>query len=746
MAYLEDKIQQVQDKELRDILLAEVKKLKKEKKFGLVFEEHVPELVPVFSAPIRPHATVAIKDGDLLETFRVKRIQNGQATVSKDSDGTELVFPASQLVVVQRFGEAIYPSLELKEMVQNGGNRPFHTLIEADNYHALQLLEYLYAGQVDCIYIDPPYNTGARDWKYNNNYVDSNDSWRHSKWLSMMKKRLYLAKNLLSPNGVIFVSIDDDEACHLKLLMDGVFGASQFIGQFVWKSRQNKDNRTKNGASIDHEYVFAYGAALRGVERDYGQFDNPDNDPRGLWTSGNMTGLADEKARPNLHYDLINPATGINYGRPKQGWRFDRNRMASLMTEKRILWPVNPTGRPRLKVFLDEMQSEFTGFSSIIGNQVFTYHGTRELERILGNRAFDFPKPSNLVLELVRQGTPNKNSIVLDFFAGSATTLNAVNLLNASDNGNRQCILVTNNEVTPDEAKTLQEQGFMPGDAEYEKHGICQSVTWPRSKYTILGKRNDGSLLEGDYLTGRTVTKDKRRIFKQLGFIDSQQLTAVRKKELVSLLDGIPQSKLDKDAAFLVDDNCKASVLFDSAEADAYLDALEDMTHIETFYLVTADNALYKRLKETISERLGPLQISEEEKRPMSSGFDGNLAYFKLDFLEADEVQLGRKFAALLPILWLMAGARGPCPNSPADTPYFLPQQSPFAVLLDEHCFLAFKTALQARPDISHVFLTTNSEDGFFVMREELAGHLQVVQLYKNYLDQFKINTQWGRA
>ncbi len=476
MAYLEDKIQQVQDKELRDILLAEVKKLKKEKKFGLVFEEHVPELVPVYSAPIRPRSTVALKDGDLLETFRVKRIKDGQATVTQDSDGKECVYPVGQLVVVQRFGEAIYPALELNGMVQNGGDRPFHTLIEADNYHALQLLEYLYAGQVDCIYIDPPYNTGAKDWKYNNNYVDSNDSWRHSKWLTFIDKRLKLAKQLLSAHDS-------------------------------------------------------------------------------------------------------------------------------------------------------------------------TQYGSRMISDILPDRSFPFPKSLYAVRDTLRFFVEAKpNALIVDFFAGSGTTLNAVNLINAADGGNRRCILVTNNEVSADETKTLQEQGFMPGDGEYEKHGICQSVTWPRSKYTIRGKRDDGTLLEGDYLTGRTITKDKRRTFKQIGFIDSQQLTATRKKELVSLLDGIPKSKLDKDASFFVEVDCKASVLFDETEADAYLEALDDMTHIETFYLVTTNNSLFKHLKDTINEMLDPLQVSEEEKRPMSAGFEANLAYFKLDFLDANEVQLGRKF------------------------------------------------------------------------------------------------------
>jgi adenine-specific DNA-methyltransferase len=332
---------------------------------------------------------------------------------------------------------------------------------------------------------------------------------------------------------------------------------------------------------------------------------------------------------------------------------------------------------------------------------------------------------------------------VVDFFAGSGTTLNAVNLLNTVDNGNRRCILVTNNEVSMEEAKDLQEQGLMPGDAEYEKHGICRSVTYPRSKYTILGKRDDGTLLDGDYLTGRTIYKDKRRTFKQIGFIDTAKLTSrAQKKELAGLLDGIPQSKITKDMAYFVDETCTVSVLFDDTCADAYLEALDDMTHIETFYLVTTNNALFKRLKDEINELLGSLQVSEDEKRPLSAGFEANLAYFKLDFMDADEVQLGRKFAALLPILWLMAGAKGACPSVDGSTTFFIPERCPFGVLLDEHCFLSFKQALQARPDITHVFLLTNSEEGFFAMRDELNSHLQVVQLYKNYLDQFKINTE----
>jgi adenine-specific DNA-methyltransferase len=363
------------------------------------------------------------------------------------------------------------------------GAAPFRNLIiEGDNFDALRFLRMTHAGQVKCIYIDPPYNTGNRDFIYNDRFVDKEDTYKHSKWLEFMYRRLELAKELLAEDGVIFVSIDDGEACHLKLLMDSLFGVSAFIGQLVWKSRQNKDNRSNNGASVDHEYVLTYGNKLRGVERDHNQFKNPDGDIRGPWNSGNMVGLADEKARPNLHYDLINPTTGFNFGKPKQGWRFDRERMASLIAGNRILWPEKATGRPRLKVFIKEMKSDFTGFSSMIGDQIFTYHGTRELDDIFADRVFDFPKPSDLILDLIRQGVPGKNDIVLDFFAGSGTTAHAVLKLNQEDGGNRRFILVSSTEATTDAPDK----------------NLCRDVCAERVRRVISGYRNKkGEPVEG---------------------------------------------------------------------------------------------------------------------------------------------------------------------------------------------------------------------------------------------------------
>jgi adenine-specific DNA-methyltransferase len=263
----------------------------------------------------------------------------------------------------------------------------------------------------------------------------------HSKWLNMMLPRLYLARNLLREDGVIFVSIDDNEAKNLKVLCDDIFGEEQFIAQLIWKSRQQKDNRNTTGASVDHEYVLCYGKKLRGETRDLSQYSNPDNDPRGDWTSSNMVGLATQDRRPNLHYDLIDPTTGINYGRPRLGWRYDQNTMFRLIAEQRILWPASPEGRPRRKAFLTELKEEFTGFSSIIAEDVYTKHGTEEGNGLFGANLMDFPKPVTLIQQLLEQGS-ELDSITLDFFSGSCTTAHAVLDFNRQDGGTRKFIRV----------------------------------------------------------------------------------------------------------------------------------------------------------------------------------------------------------------------------------------------------------------------------------------------------------------
>lgn len=225
MAEIHDLIDRVTEPELKAQLLAAVDKLSKQKKFGLVFEDHLPECTPLYEVPVQKGRLVSLKGGETNNLYVVLTITDGIAACLPKNGGEVAKFPVNELVSAAEFGEPIYPYLRPIDAVCNApDSNLWHTLIEADNYHALQLLEYLYAGQVDCIYVDPPYNTGAKDWKYNNDYVDGSDTYRHSKWLSMMQKRLKLAKRLLNPkNSVLIITIDEKEYLHLGCLLEEMF-------------------------------------------------------------------------------------------------------------------------------------------------------------------------------------------------------------------------------------------------------------------------------------------------------------------------------------------------------------------------------------------------------------------------------------------------------------------------------------------------------------------------------------------
>jgi len=335
-------------------------------------------------------------------------------------------------------------------------------MIEGDNLEVLKLLQKSYAGKVKLIYIDPPYNTG-KDFVYPDNFQDNIKNYLeltgqteggqkvssnteasgrfHTDWLNMMYPRLKLARNLLRRDGTVFISIDDAELPRLRMVADDVFGEENFLACFIWKSRQNKDNRTVTGASVDHEYIVCYGNSIRGAARDRTQYSNPDGDLRGDWTSANMVGIATADRRPNLHYDLIDPSTGINYGCPEMGWRYEPKTMERLISESRILWPTSSDGRPRRKAFLSELDSDFTGYSTIVGEGVFTRNGTADIDTLFDTRIFNFPKPVSLIADLLEQGS-QADDIILDFFAGSGTTAHAVLQQNAADQSRRRFIMV----------------------------------------------------------------------------------------------------------------------------------------------------------------------------------------------------------------------------------------------------------------------------------------------------------------
>lgn len=821
MALLEDKIDQISDPEVRRVILDEVKKLKDNKQFGLVFEHHIPEVVPVYSSPIRPRAMVAKKLGKLNETYRVKRIISGtNAELIKDADGSVETASCDSLVVVKQFGEPIYPALTPINSVQNGDPKsPNHVLIEADNYHALQLLEYLYTGKVDCIYIDPPYNTGARDWKYNNNYVDKADQWRHSKWLSFMHKRLVLAKKLLKPDGVIVVTIDEHEVHHLGVLLEDIFpsylrhvvsmvinpkgtGKANFarvdeyaifcvpdIGKSIISGTPNNPSNFQNASEevVDSEsdderdegeevtdvddvidiedivsdYPFPEEeidmwelrhARRRGGESSYrhqrkNQFYALYIDPetkRVIRAGGSLLPL---ETQPTFELvDGLVPVWPIDAEGNHRCWRFIPTKMQSLIDERRVVlgkfnqlrqtWTINiwerkPDSRKLKTVWWESIHDAGT-------------HGTMLLHKILGRRdAFPFPKSVYAVKDTLAAVVRDRpDALIVDFFAGSGTTFHAVSLLNYMDGGRRQCISVTNNEVQEKKAEQLKHQGKNPGDIEWEKHGICQSATFPRSKYVLNGKRDDGTVLSGEYITGRKIKEEVSRTVRPLGFTGLDQLNKVSVRKQLAAAMGVKQSKIDSGPWYLLDDD-QTSILFDLDKLDDFCSLLQEQgKHLTTIYLLLPNNQAFKVAKERILSALPPLFKEKDETLPFSTGFEENLQYFRLDFLDPEEIVLGLQFEAILPVLWMTAGSIGTIPTTSGSEPYIVPEDCPFAVLLQEHKFREFVTRVKDRSDITHVFLVTNSEEAFYEMKADL-NVPNIVMLYKNYLKNFEINKQW---
>ena len=716
MSAIDDLIAQIPDPRLRERLAAEWKAASQGMKFGLVFEDHLPELLPLPKARPRRGDLVCRRLGAMKEVWQVKSVKDGVVTAVRPQDAAHpseparataetVSFAVGEVMVVREFGEPIFPALTPVDVVQNGDPAgPWHTLIEADNYHALQLLDYLYAGKVDCIYIDPPYNTGARDWKYNNNYVDSNDQWRHSKWLSMMHRRLKLAKRLLNPaDSVLIVTINEKEVHRLGLLLEQEFPEArvQMVSTVI-----NPAGVTRPGAFARTDeyifFVFIGDASAQPVPLGDDWRINPEykRTTKILWSMLVRTGTNARRAdRPNLFYPIFVTPDGNAIHSVGEPLALGHDRHSVMPPPGTlVIWPIRSDGSEgnwqlspaslyktyqegfvRLGRFTEkgmsisylkagEQEKVRNGIYRLIGKRPdgsvevespevqkniipttvwrisshdASRHGSNLLKTIIPNRRFPFPKSLYAVEDALRFFVANKpDALIVDFFAGSGTTAHAVLRLNRQDGGRRRAVLVTNNEVAASEAAQLSAQGLQPGDAEWEQWGICRHITFPRLKAAITGKTPDGEPIKGDY------------------------------------------------------------------------------------------------------------KFTDEF--PMAEGFTANLAYFKLDFLDKDRVSLKRAFREILPLLWLKAGAVGPRPELKRNDPepdLFAPEGSNFVVLLDETRMDRLLKSLEGRVGLSHVFIVTDADESFKTMAQDMravAGKanpgLQVVQLYRDYLLNFMIN------
>ena len=690
MAILDELVTQIENPDLRARIAAEVEKLAKQKKFGLVFEEHLPECTPLWDIPVKAGRKAALKTGHVNDFYTVLKIEDGVATcLNKDKSATA-EFPVEELVCVAEFGEPIYPYLKPIDTVCNAPDSDlWHTLIEADNYHALQLLEYLYAGKVDCIYIDPPYNTGARDWKYNNDYVDNNDQYRHSKWLSMMQKRLKIAKKLLNPNdSVLIVTIDEKEYLHLGCLLEEMFPEANM--QMISSVINPYGTQRLNEFSRNDEYIFFL---MFGRSQPAG-IVNEDAPEQSYWKTFRRGDLASRRGQPKggkaqfypIYVDDLTRKI-VSIGDPI-AHEVDRHTVQGMPGCTTVFplrddgtemnWCVRPEAARTLlekgyikagtanyktqQIYpilylrsgtIDDIDSGklvidgYADDNSIIAHYVqqkeqmpqtnwhFKEHSARDygsnlIRDIFKDKRFTFPKSLYAVKDCLFLFVKNKpNALIVDFFAGSGTTMHAVNLLNVEDGGHRRCIMVTNNEVSDAEAKEMSRRGLKPGDEEWEKLGIARYVTWPRTVCSIEGHDVNGNPLKGNYI-GSDI--------------------------------------------------------------------------------------------------------------PMADGFKANAAFFKLGFLDKNAVALGRQFKEMLPTLWMKVGAHGACPDIGETVPemLILPENR-MAVLVDERAYMAFSEKLDEHPEIETVFIVTDSDGGY---RDMISG-LDVkdsYQLYRDYLDNFRIN------
>lgn len=639
MAAIHDLLAQVQDEALRERLQKEIEKLEKTKKFGLVFEEHLPECTPLYDIPIRQGVKVALKSESVSDFYEVLALKEGKALCRKPGVDKVSEILVDDLVTIAEFGDPIYPYLKPIDTVCNApDNDLWHALIEADNYHALQLLEYLYAEKVDCIYIDPPYNTGARDWKYNNDYVDGSDTYRHSKWLSFMEKRLLIAKRLLSTNGVLIVAIDDYEVARLIQLIEEIFPDYEVDPVII---NHHPQGGAADNISRTHEYAIF--VVPRGKKIIKGK-KTEDVEERWSLTRGGTDVRNLRVGRPNSFYAIyvekdtrkvvgvgphLESDTPYNKDDTPDGcisfypigrdgtervWRYERESMAQHIKDGDIECSENMTLNvvKRRDVKYDPVFSVW-----IDGRYNAGTFGTNILQNIFGGETrFSYPKSLYTVVDCIRFATQEKpNALIVDFFSGSGTTLHAVNLINLMDGGQRRCIMVTNNEVSDAEAKKLIREGYKPGDHEWESLGIARYVTWPRIVCSIEGKDINGQPLQGSYLTDEQLTAsaadgfNANAVFYKLGFLDKTAVAlGMQMKELLPVLwmkagciGKCPVLADGQNPDMLILPENKFAVLVNEQAFAAFEEALAQYQEIQTVFLATDYEVNYRSMVKNLN-------------------------------------------------------------------------------------------------------------------------------------------------
>jgi len=658
--------------------------------FGLNFERHRPEAVEL---PLRP-----VRRGDKVRVLpsRGSAIKGDQRVwivkrVAKDSDPKHAELKLigdfaehsrvslEDLVVVAEFGDTIYPGLVSTGRVERGGDSPWHTVINGENYHALKALTWTHRGKIDAIYIDPPYNSGAKDWKYNNDYVEGEDLYRHSKWLAMMERRLLVARELLRPeDSVLIVTIDEKEYLRLGLLLEQVFpGASiqmvtsainatgtirvnEFtrVNEYVYfvlfgSSRITPETVSRAGSDVPwnllkrREMPSRRGGPKPGPDQFYPIYvDTKSEKIRSIGTplpSGVPRSTAPSIEGCETVFPMKPDGTEMTWGlNPNSLGRLLNKGYVKLVCGRR-------RGVKTLSVYYltsGKVAAIENGDAEVVGRNpdgsvVARYvdgqkaipttmwmrdshnaqsHGTKLLSKIIPGRKFPFPKSLYAVEDAIRYFVANKNkAIVLDFFSGSGTTAHAVMRLNKQDGGQRQCISVTNNEVSADEQKGLRQQRLRPGDPEWEKLGICDYITKPRVEAAITGKTPEGKPIKGDYkftnefpmADGFEQNAEFFTLTYETPIAVNYQTAFVRIAPLLWLRAGGEGSRIDKlpKNGWAVAD--VYGLLVDLDVATDFLKAVRSISGLRIAFIVTDDERRFQALVRRLPDEIEPIRLYE---------------------------------------------------------------------------------------------------------------------------------------
>lgn len=693
MSRLTDLIAQTKakDVQLGADLEREFKVLSSRLPFGLNFERHSPEAVELPLRLIRKGDKVRVlpargstKKGDQ-RLWQVKAIHKAKKVVDLVLLGTaqpEMQSVAlDDLVVVAEFRDTIYPGLVSTGKVQRGGDKPFHTVINGENYHVLKALTYTHRGKVDAIYIDPPYNSGAKDWKYNNDYVEKEDLYRHSKWLAMMERRLSVAKELLNPaNSVLIVTIDEKEYLRLGLLLEQMFpearvqmvssainpaavaraGSFGRIDEYIYFVLFGSAAPSK--LSLNGDWIPGKGRTHKGTAR-WDLFRRSGSNAARAHSPGCfypiyvdpsipavvdvgeplLRGDSTPPARPNCIAVLPirkNGSEGVwMAGTPEFKKRLGEGRIRLSVNNGKVvvyylaegeykkitdgLYPVagrDANGALVVGVGENGNPLAIPGTQWRIPGHDATQYGSRLITSFLPDRKFPYPKALYAVEDCLQFFVKDKPSaIILDFFSGSGTTAHAVMRLNRLDGGQRQCISVTNNEVAADEQKALRDSGLRPGDADWEKLGICDYITKPRVAAAITGQTPAGEPITGDYkftdefpmAEGLEENAEFFTLSYEARSAVNHNLAYARIAPLLWLRAGAIGQRIDKLPADGWAVTNTYGLLNEVDQATSFINAVNKANGLRIAYIVTDDDRRFQAITKRLPADVEPVRLYE---------------------------------------------------------------------------------------------------------------------------------------